>query len=314
MDALEYRRWLSVVENLTPAQRQTAIEVLQGNPPVVRVLETIESRVDEERRCPHCQTPGAVARGQASGLRRFRCKGCGKTFNALTGTPLAHLRKKECWLDFADSLRDCDTVRGSATACGVAKTTAFRWRHRFLKTASTGTTMLSGIVEADETFFLFSRKGDRHLDRPARHRGGKATKRGLSKEQVPVLVAADRSGATFSAVLSELSSAGITPVLEPVIAKDALLVTDGGTYYPKVARELGINHEDLNLSAGERVRGDLHIQTVNSRHEGLKGFIRHFRGVASKYLPNYVRWFHISALPKSPTPQSCLNAALALPV
>ena len=176
-----------------------------------------------------------------------------------------------------------------------------------------GATTLSGIVEADETFFLHSRKGEHDLDRKPRHRGGKATKPGLSKEQVPVLVAADRSGATISAVLSELSSAGIKPVLEPVLAKDALLVTDGGTYYPKVARELGINHEELNQSAGERVRGDIHIQTVNSRHERLKGFVGRFRGVASKYLPNYVRWFHISALPKSLTPQTCLNAALSLP-
>lgn len=314
MDALEYRRWLSAVENLTPSQRAHAVEVLQGTPAATQAVEAIENRIDDERRCPHCRTPGAVGRGQASGLRRFRCKGCGKTFNALTGTPFAGLRKKECWLDFATTLRDGDTVRTAATACGVAKTTAFRWRHRFLKTATAGATVLAGIVEADESFFLFSQKGTRNLDRPARHRGGKATKRGLSKEQVAVLVAADRSGATLSAVLPELSSAGIQPILEPAIAKDALLVTDGGTYYPKVARELGINHEELNQSAGERVRGDLHIQTVNSRHEALKGFVRHFRGVASKYLPNYVRWFHISVLQKSATPQSCLNAALALPV
>jgi len=123
----------------------------------------------------------------------------------------------------------------------------------------------------------------------------------------------DRVGSADTPCSSPTARCKAVRVGRGSIAKDALLVTDGGTYYPKVARELGINHEDLNRSAGERVRGDLHIQTVNSRHEGLKGFIRHFRGVASKYLPNYVRWFHISALPKSPTPQSCLNAALALP-
>ena len=313
MDALDFRRWLSAIETLTPDQRGKALEYLQGHPAAARVAEAIESRVDDARFCPHCQTAGAIARGQANGLRRFRCKACGKTFNALTGTPMARLRHRERWLDFADCLRDQDTVKGAAVACGVAKTTAFRWRHRFLGAATAGAAALSGIVEADETFFLFSRKGERHLDRPARHRGGKATKRGLSKAQVPVLVAADRTGATVSAVLPELSSAAIKPVLEPIVAKDALLVTDGGAYYPKVAKDLGINHEELNQSAGERVRGDLHIQTVNSRHEGLKGFVRRFRGVASKYLPNYVRWFHISALPNAPTPQSCLNAALALP-
>ena len=314
MRSLEFRRWLSAAENLTSAQRQQALEVLQGIPAAERVVETIESRVDENRQCPQCQTPGAVSRGQANGLRRFRCKGCGKSFNALTGTPLARLRLRDRWLDFGDSLCAGDTVRGAAARCDVAKSTAFRWRHRFLAAATGRATVLGGIVEADETFFLSSRKGERDLDRPARHRGGKATKPGLSKEQVPVLIAVDRSGATVSAVLPDLSSESIKPVLEPVIAKDALLVTDGGTYYPKVARDLGIHHEAVNQSAGERSRGELHIQTAHSRHEGLKGFVRHFRGVASKNLANYVRWFHISVLSPSSTPQSCLNAALALPV
>src|SRR5271165_6639 len=39
------------------------------------------------------------------------------------------------------------------------------------------------------------------LARPARRRGGKAAKRGLSAEQIPVIVARDRSGATLDAVL-----------------------------------------------------------------------------------------------------------------
>ena len=313
MDTVEFRRWLAAIENLTPAQREKAKEAIQGAPPSTRVKETIESRIDEERLCPHCQTPGAVLRGQANGLRRFRCKGCGKSFNALTGTPLARLRHRDRWLDFADCLRGGDTVRGSAVNCDIAKTTSFRWRHRFLKNAVILSRKLSGIVEADETFFLQSNKGERTLERPARHRGGKATKRGLSKEQVPVLIAADRSGNTICSTLPELNSEQITAVLEPVLAKDALLVTDGGTYYPKAAERLGVNHEDIIVSAGERVRGELHIQTVNSRHERLKAFIRTFRGIGSKYLPNYLRWFHISILPKTPTPQTCLNAALALP-
>lgn len=313
VDAVEYRSWLSAADTLSPAQRQEAVEVLQGRPAAIRVVEAIETRVDPDRHCPHCAMPGAVSRGHANGLRRFRCNGCGKSFNALTGTSLAGLRLRDRWWDFAECLRDGDTVESSAEVCGVASSTAFRWRHRFLRNATAGATSLCGIVEADETFFLFSRKGERQLDRPARRRGGKAGKPGLSKELVPVLVAADRSGATLSAVLPEVNSAEIEAVLKPVLAADALLVTDGGSYYRKVANDLGVSHEALNQSAGERIRGDLHIQTVNSRHQQLKDFVRSFRGVAAKYLPNYVRWFHIAALMSSPTPQSCLNAALAFP-
>ena len=108
---------------------------------------------------------------------------------------------------------------------------------------------------------------------------------------MPILVAADRSGTTLSAALPEVSAKAIQAVLEPAIDKDALLVTDGAAAYPRCAADIGISHEALNQSAGERVRGDLHIQTVNNRHQRLKSFLAPFRGIATKYLPNYLRWF-----------------------
>ena len=71
-----------------------------------------------------------------------------------------------------------------------------------------------------------------------------------------------------------------------------------------------VTHEVLNQSAGEHVRGDLHIQTVNNRHERLKSFLRIHRGVATKYLDNYLHWYHLAVLPKNPTARGCLNAAM----
>ena len=123
---------------------------------------------------------------------------------------------------------------------------------------------LAGIVETDETFVLESRKGERKLDRKPRRRGGKARKRGLSREQVPIPVAADRVGATLSDTLPALNADSVKGVLEPVVARDALLVSDASGCYPPVAAALDIRHENINGAAGERVRGALHIQTVNA--------------------------------------------------
>ena len=124
-----------------------------------------------------------------------------ETFNAATGTPLSGLHHKDKWLSFGACLADGLTVRASAERCGLAVNTALRWRHRFLAAKDLKARKLTGIVEADETYVLESRKGARNLERKARRRGGKASKRGLSDEQVPVLVVADRGGATVSAVL-----------------------------------------------------------------------------------------------------------------
>jgi len=298
---------------LSPRQREEAVLVLAAPASLAAVVALLEARIDEARRCPHCSTEGAVIRGRSNGLRRYCCKGCGKTFNALTGTPLARLRKKELWAAFAEGLGEGDTVEGAAARCGVAGSTSFRWRHRFLAAVKAGSIKLNGIVEADETYVLTSRKGARKLDRKPRKRGGVAKKRGLSKEQVPIMVAADRSGTTFTHVLPDTTAATIRPHLETAIEPDALLVTDGAPFFPPCARALGISHEPLDRkAAGERRRGELHLNTVNSRHERLKTFLRGRRGVATKHLDSYLAWYHLAILPKLPTPRPVLASVAGL--
>ena len=114
----------------------------------------------------------------------------------------------------------------------------------------------------------------------------------------------------ISAILPAVNADTIKDILAPVLGKDALLVTDGASFYPPCAATLGVTHETLNQSAGERVRGELHIQTVNSRHERLKTFLRRYRGIATKYLDSYLKWFHLAGLHLNPSPRTCLNAAM----
>ena len=126
-------------------------------------------------------------------------------------------------------------------------------------------------------------------DRAARERGGKATKRGLSHEHVPILLSSDRSVTVVSAVLPVDSEDVIMAVLDPVLSKDAMLLTDGDTALTCCTSGLKISDEVLNQSTGEQVRGELHIQTLNSLHERIKTLLRARRGVATKYLDNYLR-------------------------
>ena len=163
--------------------------------------------------------------------------------------------------------------------------------------------MLKGIVEADETYVLESRKGARGLGRKARRRGGKAKKRGLSREQVPVLMAADRSGTQRGAAQGRCGGARGCPRSGGREGRPAGL---------RRRRELPTlrSHEALNRSMGERVRGDLHVQTVNSRHSRLKDFLRPRRGIATRYLDNYLSWFHLVGLAPGANDRACLAAAI----
>ena len=76
---------------------------------------------------------------------------------------------------------DGQPLRKVARNLNIHLSTAHRWRHRFLAAPQAiQPQALTGIAEADETFFLLSFKGQRSgLARPARKRGGKAAARGL---------------------------------------------------------------------------------------------------------------------------------------
>ena len=199
MNHKQFQAWLAQVDQLGAAQRREAEAVLSGGSQASASLAAIEAGVGEDRRCPHCGTPGAVSRG-------------------------------------------------------------------------------------------------------------KAGKRGLSSEPVPVLVAADRSGMTISAVLPAVNADALRAAIEPVVDDDIVLVSDGHRADLPCAAAMGVRHEALNLSGGERVRNAFHIQTVNSRQGQLKGFLRRDRGIATQYLDNDLRWFQQVELDNAAPRTSRANA------
>jgi len=287
-----FQSYLDQVDSLTVNQRETLLERLTMQTSQEAVLCEIEKHIGNDPKCPHCQSEHIQRWGSTDNLQRFRCYDCNKTFTGLTGTPLARLRHKDKWLDYMASMIAGESIRKAAKACDIHRTTSFRWRHRFLAMPQNQKDdFFQGIVEADETYFLESFKGSRDLPRAPRKRGGKAKKRGLSLEQIPVMIVRDRYGATTDSVLQRVSEETVGAVLKPVLAEDALLCTDGATVYKALAITEGIEHHALITSQGERVKEKVfHIQNVNAYDSRLKGWMMRFRGVATKYLPHYLGW------------------------
>src|SRR5918996_3211667 len=155
--------------------------------------------------------------------------------------------------------------------------TSFRWRHRLLSHPARGKALkLHGIAEADETYFPLSFKGQRHLPRPARRRGHAIRQRGTGAEQVPVLILRDRQGATAHFKLTVANTAEIEPILQQVVATDAVLCSDGAAAYRIASQHLGLAHRAI-----------------------------------TKYLENYLGWRRwLERWGNANTPQMALDAAL----
>ena len=221
MDSLKFQQLIAMLGELSEDQRQAVAALVCGRGDLAEVTSMIEARFATQAKCPYCESTDVGSWGRSCGLKRYRCRACRKSFNALTGTPLARLRNRGAWKTYGQALADSVSIRKAAKRTGVSVPTSFRWRHRFLALAKDAKAKtVSGIVEADETFFLRSFKGSRKMNRAPRKRGGAAAKRGLSEEQIPVLVLRARSGASTDDVLENLKVSEIYRVLTPVVARD----------------------------------------------------------------------------------------------
>ena len=247
--------------------------------------------------CSHCGSENFQKFGRVKNGHRYKCKSCGRTFRATNNTPFYRTQKDlAVWNHYLDLMFDAPmSVRKIAAKVGIYYKTAFYWRHKGLNALKKiEGERLTGIVEADETYFALSYKGKKTgMPRRPRKRGGVHVS-GISKQQVYVLTAMDRTKNMLlqSTCLARPTVKQEIDVLGPHIATDAVLVTDMHNAYVGLAKHLGATHETVQRSTDRR--GSYHVQSINSLHKQMKRFMHPFNGVATKYLDNYMAFYQWS--------------------
>ena len=289
----------SLIKSLSPSELQELKTLLLQNDidAATNSAEDVEKHAVNQISCPHCQSNRIFKNGHVRGVQRYRCHGCQKTFSLRTNTPLNKTRKPvEVWSAYIDLLFEQKSLRHIANKLEISLTTSFYWRHKILGSLKEfiqqSNPMMRGIVEADETYLPLSYKGQKsHLPRPAKKRGSSARKRGISKEQVCVLVTSDRYKCSRMAAicLGRPSSKDISEYLDEKIHQNSVLVTDKHRSYISFCKKHNIPHKRLSYSY--QIKGHHHIQTVNSLHSHLKRYLQPYQGVATKYLDNYLSLF-----------------------
>ncbi|MCM3671979.1 IS1595 family transposase [Mesobacillus maritimus] len=301
MSAKGFRNLLQYISTLDkPRQERIYYEIQRKIFPStasIRVIDELrDKRFSKGFNCPHCKSNGVVRFGKYNGRQRYKCKDCGKTFSDLTNSPLQGTHYPERWLKFIDCMLKGMSLRESSKIVGVHHVTLFYWRHKVLSALEQmQIEQFEGILEVDETYFLYSEKGKRGIsDRKSRKRGGVSQFRGISKEQVCVIVGRDRNKNTISKVacMGRIEKSQVEKSLGSHIAGDTILCTDGWRGYKTYAKEKGLEHYRINTKkTGYVIKGLYHIQNVNNYHGRLKQWIDRFKGVATKYLNHYLAWF-----------------------
>ena len=210
MDHERFREWFSHVDELTTAQCKEVAAVL-SDPPVGRSLAGGD-------RAGAWMMSGAVRIAPAPG----RCRAARHAvFAAIGARPAgrhsAHSRARRCractirsagWpsaprLAQARRSERLPSAAGLRRARRIAGVTA-SWRR-----CAKRRTGLPGSSRRTRPSFSRAGRGSGSWIASRRRRGGKARKRGLSREQVPILVAADRAGATLSHTLPALNAKSV---------------------------------------------------------------------------------------------------------
>ena len=268
-----------------------------------RALETIVALRDRRfirgLRCPHCDGRRIHRWGKAHGRQRYRCLACRRTFSDLTGTPVAYLKRLDLLTRYLACMRECLSIRESARRLRVHPNTAFRWRHRLLDTLrrAPAPPLGGGWIELDCFWLAHSRKGERPF------RGGTPRRRAppclitYQGPRVCVLLACDRRGGLLSALaprsrpdvdgLEHLLSGRTTTEPEPPV-----LVSTRGPLgaEARLARRRGWTFARASGGLTGLLPWPVHVRTVVGYRVRFVRWLRRFKGVATKYLANYLAW------------------------
>ena len=247
--------------------------------------------------CTKCGcTANIVKAGKGvNNKQRYLCKNCSKIFTSTTNTFISFTKKDlDVWKKYIQCMVRKYSLSKSAKECNISYRTSFMWRHKILDALRLANKVeLSGIVEADETFFRVSYKGNA-VDRASHRNNDEIRKPGLSKEQVCVVCGIEREHKYAISKIGGLGKASIktiSSVLDNKIKEKSIICTDKEKSYIKFAKSNNI--ELIRLEGYKSKKGIYHINHINSYHSRLKKFMKNFNGVSTKHLNNYLIWNNV---------------------
>ena len=254
------------------------------------------NKLSNNYRCPHCQSNKINKNGTSSHkYPQFICRNCKKTYTIRTNTIFYYSKKNiNVWREYIELFSQGLSLRKIVAEMDnkINLKTAFYWRHKILEVMKNfdNHDKLDGIVEADETYFNESQKGNKNItNRKPRKRGFSSENRivGLSHNKVCVLTALDRQKHSFNKPVGygKVNKEQVA-ILQHRIKDNSILITDGDKSY-KVLKDIKLKQ----LKFGKAQSKVYHLNNINNFHSKLKQFMSRFNGVATKYLDNYVNYF-----------------------
>lgn len=237
-------------------------------------------------RCHYCGSKEFIKYGKyKTGINRFQCKICKRTFNNLTNTIFdSHKIPISEWFDYLIHLFEFHSIKSSARDNKNASSTGKYWLLKVFEILKNyqDDIVLDGTIVFDETFFTVVESKRTYKD------GNKL--RGISRDKICIAVAYDGFRTIIlSENVSKPSSKSTLNTLKGHIKPGSKLIHDDEHSHQVLVKELDLTEEFCKSSYQEFLTEEENPLTpINKIHSYMKKFMRNHEGFSRDNIQDWM--------------------------
>ena len=224
--------------------------------------------------CPACGRNKYIKYGSYKNIQRYKCKECGKTFSKTTNSLWSYSKKDlNKWIKFLKFTMRGKTLRFCAKELDINLATAFYWRHKILyglKVGSIPSSKLKGNVHINKTILKENFKGNRKIK--------------VKERRNVWIIAAKGNEDTMLAMPISKGFFDLKAFNSRVYSR----IEKGAYIVPYMDRYIQIQAKKHNKEKVKNVKSENKIKYIV---RNLNIWMDRFKGVATKYLENYLAFY-----------------------
>lgn len=237
------------------------------------------------KKCPFCSSSEFIKYGKYNKIQRYKCKNqsCNKTFSDCTNTVWYNSKKStEHWYQYCKLMFSGKTIRECASKLNISINTSFEWRHK----------ILNKLPICNKTIFLDNYIGFKNIYLYENFKGKKdLSLLNRDRKKVFISVCVNENKTSFAQIISKdiLNQKKSYRLIKNKLNFKSQVIGFLDRYAIAISKKL-----NKNLMKLKRYSKSKEIELRNLTNlfcMKLRTWLAFFKGVATKYLDQYLYWF-----------------------